>query len=501
MVRNHPHVPVMVVTARTDEIDVVAGLTRGAVDYVAKPFRLAELLARVRSHLRMARAAAAEGDRPGGRDTLVIGDLTIDRAARRVHVGDEELGLRPKEFDVLDLLARHAGTVVTREQLSTTCGTRTGGARRRPSTCTSTASGASSESSRVTPAASPRSAASATASTACSPTPATRHEEAHPGDDRRRRHAGGARAASCRPPPASATTSSAASCCRCNARRRSSPAGCRRSERSTSPSCPRDSVHDLALYDHTGVLVDGNGPPTADPIVAEALTGVVNEGIVEGDLVAALPIRVGDDGPEFVVRVTESAAESHHRVRRDLGMLALAAIAIIAAAALAGILLARRLSRPIEDLRDWTGSLGEAEGVPPPHSGIDELDTLGSAFGERRRAHPRAARARAGVLVARRPPAAHTGGGDAHRRRGRARSPPRRPSRGADREPRGARPPRVDDRQHAGARPLRPPRADRVRGVVASSPTTAPAGNRATPRSGARSATAARRCGHASTSR
>ena len=112
MVRNHPHVPVMVVTARTDEIDVVAGLTRGAVDYVAKPFRLAELLARVRSHLRMARAAAAEGDRPAARDTLVIGDLTIDRAARRVHVGDEELGLRPKEFDVLDLPRpprRHGG--------------------------------------------------------------------------------------------------------------------------------------------------------------------------------------------------------------------------------------------------------------------------------------------------------------------------------------------------------------------------------------------------------
>src|SRR6478735_823939 len=136
----------------------------------------------------------------------------------------------------------------------------------------------------------------------------------------------------------------------------------------------------LALYDHSGVLVDGNGPPTADPIVAEALTGVVNEGIVEGDLVAALPIRIGDNGPEFVVRVTESAGESHHRVRRDLGMLALAAVAIIAAAALAGILLARRLSRPSEDLRDWTGSLGEAERVPPPHSGIDELDTLGSAL-------------------------------------------------------------------------------------------------------------------------
>ncbi len=142
----------------------------------------------------------------------------------------------------------------------------------------------------------------------------------------------------------------------------------------------RDSEHDLALYDSTGRLVEGNGPPVADPVVAQAINGVVNEGIVDGDLVAALPIRTGADGPEYIVRVTESAAESHHRVQRDLGMLGLAAVAIIAAAVLAGILLARRLSRPIEDLRDWTESIGGPDGVPPPYSGIDELDTLGSAL-------------------------------------------------------------------------------------------------------------------------
>jgi DNA-binding response OmpR family regulator len=116
IVRTHPHVPVMVVTARTDEVDVVAGLTRGAVDYVVKPFRLAELLARVRSHLRMS-IAAVDRSAAGARDVVTIGDLTIDRAARRVHIGDDELGLRPKEFDVLERLARHPGTVVTREQL------------------------------------------------------------------------------------------------------------------------------------------------------------------------------------------------------------------------------------------------------------------------------------------------------------------------------------------------------------------------------------------------
>ena len=102
----------------------------------------------------------------------MIGDVTIDRAARRVHVGDEELGLRPKEFDVLDLLARHAGTVVTREQLIDDVWDENWWGSTKTLDVHINASAASSASSRATPAASPRSAASATASTACSPTPA-----------------------------------------------------------------------------------------------------------------------------------------------------------------------------------------------------------------------------------------------------------------------------------------------------------------------------------------
>lgn len=112
---HHPTVPVIVLTARDEEIDIVLGLEAGAVDYVVKPFRLAELLARIAAHLRLRGALDAAG-RPVER-TLTIGDLTIDTAARRVTLAGTEVALRPKEFDLLERLARSAGTVVTREQL------------------------------------------------------------------------------------------------------------------------------------------------------------------------------------------------------------------------------------------------------------------------------------------------------------------------------------------------------------------------------------------------
>ncbi len=115
LVRHHPDVPVIVLTARREEADVVLGLEMGAVDYVVKPFRLAELLARVAAQLRSAETRGTAG---GRRDReIVVGDVSIDRASRRVHVGGEEIALRPKEFDVLERLARDAGAVVTREQL------------------------------------------------------------------------------------------------------------------------------------------------------------------------------------------------------------------------------------------------------------------------------------------------------------------------------------------------------------------------------------------------
>jgi DNA-binding response OmpR family regulator len=113
MARQHPEVPVIALTARSEEIDVVLGLEAGAVDYVVKPFHLAELLARIRSHLRFA-ATVGERRLPG---RLVVGDVEIDAAARRAWVSREEIAFRPKEFDLLHRLATDAGLVVTREQL------------------------------------------------------------------------------------------------------------------------------------------------------------------------------------------------------------------------------------------------------------------------------------------------------------------------------------------------------------------------------------------------
>ena len=102
-----PAVPVLMLTARAEELDAVVGLDAGADDYVAKPFRAAELLARVRALLR--RSAP---------ETLEAGGVRVDPAARRAFGPDgDELTLSPKEFDLLALLLREAGVVVTRERI------------------------------------------------------------------------------------------------------------------------------------------------------------------------------------------------------------------------------------------------------------------------------------------------------------------------------------------------------------------------------------------------
>ncbi|CAN5595666.1 response regulator transcription factor [soil metagenome] len=105
--RLDPTVPIVMLTARAEELDAVLGLDAGADDYVTKPFRLAELLARVRANLRR----APEGDE------LVEGSVRVDVGARRAWVDDLEVALAPKEFDLLALLVRNAGTVVTRERI------------------------------------------------------------------------------------------------------------------------------------------------------------------------------------------------------------------------------------------------------------------------------------------------------------------------------------------------------------------------------------------------
>jgi DNA-binding response OmpR family regulator len=108
-----PDLAIVILTARGEELDVVSGLDAGADDYLVKPFQLSELLARVRAHLRrVAQAAPDAVDEP-----LTARDLRVDRAARRAWRGEEELALRPKEFDLLVLLVAEAGRAVTRERL------------------------------------------------------------------------------------------------------------------------------------------------------------------------------------------------------------------------------------------------------------------------------------------------------------------------------------------------------------------------------------------------
>ena len=110
---SRPDIAILILTARSTELDVVAGLDAGADDYLVKPFRLSELLARVRAHIRR----ACGPGRSEAESTVTAGSVTIDLAARRAWCDDVELRLRPKEFDLLVLLATEAGRVVTRERI------------------------------------------------------------------------------------------------------------------------------------------------------------------------------------------------------------------------------------------------------------------------------------------------------------------------------------------------------------------------------------------------
>lgn len=108
-IRAESGVPIVMLTARTDTVDVVVGLESGADDYVVKPFKPAELVARVRARLR--RADEAEPEK------LEIGDLSIDVAGHSVKRGGQSIPLTPLEFDLLLALARKPWMVYTREVL------------------------------------------------------------------------------------------------------------------------------------------------------------------------------------------------------------------------------------------------------------------------------------------------------------------------------------------------------------------------------------------------
>jgi len=110
---SRPELAILILSARDQELDVVAGLDAGADDYLVKPFRLSELLARVRAHLRRT-TIVSEHDPT---EPLQAGGVLVDRAARRAWCDGEEIELRPKEFDLLALLVAEAGRVVSRERI------------------------------------------------------------------------------------------------------------------------------------------------------------------------------------------------------------------------------------------------------------------------------------------------------------------------------------------------------------------------------------------------
>jgi len=114
-IRTRSQVPIIMVTARNAEIDAVVGLEVGADDYVTKPFRLRELVARVRAALRRGRGEDSGVAQPG--EVIEIGDVRLDAARHEVAVRGERVALPLKEFELLELLLANAGRVLTRDVL------------------------------------------------------------------------------------------------------------------------------------------------------------------------------------------------------------------------------------------------------------------------------------------------------------------------------------------------------------------------------------------------
>jgi DNA-binding response OmpR family regulator len=117
ILRQETIVPILMLTARTGEVDKVVGLEVGADDYVTKPFSMRELLSRVKALLRRARymrEQLAAKEEPSGMTKLVIGDLTLDRMRCEVLRGGEPLHLKPKEYDLLAFLVLNSGIALSR---------------------------------------------------------------------------------------------------------------------------------------------------------------------------------------------------------------------------------------------------------------------------------------------------------------------------------------------------------------------------------------------------
>lgn len=117
ILRQEMNVPILILTARDDEIDRVIGLEMGADDYLTKPFSMREFLARVKAQLRRYRMMQQEIDARSAlpAETIQFGNLTLDLTRREVLLDSKPMSLKPKEFDLLLFLARHRGQVLSRE--------------------------------------------------------------------------------------------------------------------------------------------------------------------------------------------------------------------------------------------------------------------------------------------------------------------------------------------------------------------------------------------------
>ena len=109
-IREERHMPIIMLSAKSEDMDKIQGLASGADDYMTKPFNPLELIARVKSQLRRFKRYNADVD--SDKSLIEIGDLKINTDTRQVWVGEKEVRLTPKEFDILELLARNKGIVL-----------------------------------------------------------------------------------------------------------------------------------------------------------------------------------------------------------------------------------------------------------------------------------------------------------------------------------------------------------------------------------------------------
>jgi DNA-binding response OmpR family regulator len=120
LIRQEMSVPILMLTAKDDEIDRVIGLEIGADDYITKPFSMRELMARVKAQLRRMRLMREEAEtqtEAPAKEVLRFGNLVLDLTRREISFDDQVLALKPKEFDLLLYFARHRGQALSREQI------------------------------------------------------------------------------------------------------------------------------------------------------------------------------------------------------------------------------------------------------------------------------------------------------------------------------------------------------------------------------------------------